>query len=197
MITNQTWASDDGTTDPNFDVVEELKELKNTKYWAYRDQALNIFNRPTFDAWKAQIDMEDEDKKILEAAGMKGEVFSALASLISPETVIPIGAAGGAAAKTIMAASKVVPPAALAKAFEELGEGIAKAAVKEILFQSSQKTRPLSESGKEVLVEPLKEAGRGYVEEAAKKKLMEIPEVKQAVEKLKDLIEQTWVTGGQ
>lgn len=197
MITNQTWASDDGTTDPNFDVVDELKKPENRKYWAYRDQALNIFNQATFKAWKDQIDMEEEDKQVLEAAGVKGEVFSALAELISPETFIPIGAAGGAAAKTIMAATKVVPPAVLAKAFEELGEETAKAAGREILFQLSQKTRPRSESLKAVLVDPAIEVAQGHLEDAAKKKLMENPEVKQKVKKFVDLIEQTWVNSGR
>ncbi|MBS1183762.1 MAG: hypothetical protein H6Q99_3642 [Proteobacteria bacterium] len=188
LFANQTWASDDGTIDPNFDVVEELKKLKDTKYWVYRDQALNIFNRPTFEAWKAQIDMEEEDKKVLEAAGVTGQIFGILASLVTPETFIPGGALAGGAVKGIMGASKVVPPAALVTAFEGLAEEIAKSGFQEAIFQATQETRSSSEVGKAFLSDPGRAVFIDHLSDKAKAKLLENPKTRRAVELFGDYI---------
>lgn len=193
MMSNHTWASDDGTTDPNFDVIEELKKPENARYRDYRDQALNIFNQAAFKAWKDQIDMEEEDKRVLEEAGVKGEVFSALASLISPETLLPGGVLTKGAVKSIMGASKAIPPAALVKAFEDLAEETLKAGFTEGIFQLSQQTRSGSEGANALLNAPLKEVVLGRLEDAARKKLMEKPEVKQAIKKFLDLMEKSWL----
>lgn len=182
LIANKTWASDDGTTDPNFDVVEELSKLKDSPYWAYRDQALNIFNRPAFEAWKAQIDMEEEDKKVLEASGVTGQVFGILASLATPETFIPGGVLAGGTVKTIMGASKVAPPAALVKAFENLVEETAKSGVQEAIFQASQETRSSGEVGKAFLSDPGRAVFVDHLSDKAKAKLLENPKTRRAVE---------------
>lgn len=58
VLAYKRWSSDDGSVDRTLDV---MKELKNTKYESYIDEALGIFNRKDLEAWKAQIDMQEED----------------------------------------------------------------------------------------------------------------------------------------
>jgi len=66
LQSNQTFGADDGTVDPGLDPIEDLK---GTEYWPYVDTALDIFNRKHLIAWKAQVDMEVEDRRTLEVAG--------------------------------------------------------------------------------------------------------------------------------
>lgn len=184
LITNQTWASDDGTTDPTLDVIDELR---GTKYEAYTNRALNIFNRPALEAWKAQIDMEMEDKRTLEAAGMTGQVFSLVASLVSPETLIPGGAVAKGLVKGIIGASKVVPPAALVKAFENLAGEISGAAFQAIL-QESQITSDPVDSQDAYITRPMRSVFIDHLSDKAKERLMKIPELKRAVELFGDFL---------
>lgn len=69
-----------------------LDEIKGTKYESRMPDAASIFNRPFFEAWKAQIDQEEQDRSTLDSAGWLGTGASAVAAILDLPTLLPGGA---------------------------------------------------------------------------------------------------------
>jgi len=177
LLAYKRWTSDDGSVDQNLDV---MKELKGTKYEPYIDEALGIFNRKDLEAWKAQIDMQEEDNQTIEAAGMTGQALSVLAGMVDPTLLIPVGGVAGAAAKAALRVGKFVPPEVLAKGVATLTEELADAGLQEAILQATQEGR----SARDGAVD----AAKGVLTDKAIEKLRETPEVKRALKTLEGLL---------
>lgn len=87
-------ASRDASTAERYlieDDFDAFEEIKGTRYEGQEDQFTDIFNRRAFEARKAQLDMEAEDRRALDAAGVWGDVASLGAAIASPEVLLPGG----------------------------------------------------------------------------------------------------------
>lgn len=119
------------------DGFNPLDEIRGTKYEARALDAAGIFNRPYFEAWKRQIDREEDDEKTLQSAGWLGTGASAVAAILDLPTLIPGGAvlrgAGGGISLARSAASVA------------LAGGVG-AAASEGALQATQQTRTTGES---------------------------------------------------
>lgn len=118
-----------------YDKDEEFspfEEIKGTKYEQYPDQVASIFNRKYFEAWKTQVDREEEDRKTIEAAGWGGTGASAVAAILDLPSLIPGGTAirGATKAGTI---ARMAGTTAIA--------GGVGAAASEAALQATQQTR--------------------------------------------------------
>lgn len=118
------------------DGFNPLEEIKGTAYEPYAEQAAGIFNRRYFEAWKAQVDQEQDDRRTLEAAGVMGMGTSAIAAILDLPTLIP----GGALART---AGKVSISRTAGSVAAAGGVG---AVVSEVGLQATQQTRTGTES---------------------------------------------------
>jgi hypothetical protein len=140
-------------------------EIAGTPYEPYFDRFADAMNRPAFNALKAQIDMETEDRRTLDAAGWWGTLASAAASLVSPTTLLP----GGPIVRGVRLGRSVLQIGVRAA----LAEGLAQTA-NEIALQSSQQTRPIEQSvlnvGAGVLLAGTIGAGAGAVFSRAERK---------------------------
>jgi hypothetical protein len=115
-----------------------FEEIKGTKYEQYPDQAANIFNRKYFEAWKTQIDREEEDRRTIEAAGWGGTGASAVAAILDLPSLIP----GGAVVRGATKASNIARMAGTTAIAGGVG-----AAASEASLQATQKTRTGLETG--------------------------------------------------
>lgn len=116
---------------------EIWSEIQGTKYESRADRFMPIFNRPAFEAMKSQVDMEDEDRRTVDAAGWYGTFGSVLAAGLDVPTLIP----GGALVREASIGATVIKSGLRTAAAGALG-----ASVSEIALQSTQQTRPLAES---------------------------------------------------
>lgn len=112
-------------------------ELQGTRYEQHWPRFAEVHNRVAFNALKSQIDMEDEDRRILHASGWAGMAASFGAAAFDVPSLLPGGAIvrgatlGGAAVRT---------------GLEAAAAGALGAGVSEIALQTSQETRPVTES---------------------------------------------------
>ncbi len=125
----------DRTPDPNFDAWESIK---GTRYEPYFDRFSDAQNRPHADAIKRQIDREEENRAIIEAAPLWQSMPLILgAAVLDPTILLPggafvRGARGGLS--VLRSALNVGTAAAGAVALQEVG------------LQATQQTRTLAES---------------------------------------------------
>lgn len=73
-----------------FDVLDHAM---GTKYENDLDEILKIHNRKAWEMWKAQNDKEEDDRRILDAAGIPGLIAQFGAGALSPTSLLPGGAA--------------------------------------------------------------------------------------------------------
>lgn len=126
----------DDAPDPEYDFT---KGVVGTKYESYIDRfATRTFNQHQQNAMMRQIDMEEEDRNTLRAAGWQGMLMSMGAGLFSPENLIPFGGEAYRGARIGLTASR------FAREFATVGA--LSAGVSELGLQSSQQIRPLSDS---------------------------------------------------
>jgi hypothetical protein len=89
MLANQTAGINPRAKEEGFN---PLDEIRGTSYEARSMEAAGIFNRRYFEAWKAQVDREEEDRRTVEAAGWLGTGASAIAAILDIPTLLPGGA---------------------------------------------------------------------------------------------------------
>ncbi len=118
-----------GERDDSFNVWEDIK---GTEYEPEFERFADVFNANDSASLKAQIDMERQDKRVLEASGWTGLALSAAASILDPTILIP----GGAAVRGTRIGYSTGKSAA------SVGTGAAAGtAVQEGFLQSTQDTR--------------------------------------------------------
>lgn len=128
--------ADNAALDPEYDFT---KGVIGTKYEPYLDRfAGQTFNADQQTALMRQIDMEEDDRNTLRAAGWGGVLAELGAGFLSPENFIPFG---GAAIHGITTAARV---GRFAREFATVGA--LSAGVSEIGLQASQQIRPGAES---------------------------------------------------
>lgn len=129
-------SSPDRTVDPTWNPLEAIRGT------AYERDHLQDFlgdqNESQTRARMAKIDAEEADRQTLAASGWAGTVASVGAGMLDPTMYLPIA---GEAAKGLGVART-----ALGTAARMAATGAASTAASEALLQSSQQTRPLSES---------------------------------------------------
>lgn len=114
-----------------------LSEIKGTKYESRAQEAASIFNRPYFEAWKAQVDQEEQDRNTLDSAGWLGTGASAVAAILDLPTLLPGG--------TVVAGARGGVSVARTAATTALAGGVAAAAAEGGL-QATQELRTGQES---------------------------------------------------
>ncbi|PIO96616.1 hypothetical protein [Pleomorphomonas carboxyditropha] len=127
---------------PTFD---PWKKAEGTIYAHYPKQLAGLFNEEAYNAWTAQIDQENEDGRLIAASGLKGKAMTAVAgffdvsSLFPAEKLFPFGRAGYKWAVSMFGRNG-------ARAMVGGARGATKAAIRELGLQSTQRTRPMSQS---------------------------------------------------
>ncbi|RWF71862.1 MAG: hypothetical protein EOQ34_13895, partial [Mesorhizobium sp.] len=137
MSANKLAGVDLATREDGFTGDAMWNELKGTPYEQHWDRFANVFNRTAFNAMKAQIDMETEDRRTVDSAGWWGTGASLLAGVVDLPSLIP----GGELAAGVSAGR-----AALTTGFRTAAAGALGASASELALQATQQTRPLSES---------------------------------------------------
>jgi hypothetical protein len=112
-------------------------EIQGTPYAEHWDRFSKVFNRPAFDAMKAQIDMETEDRRTLAASGWAGVASSFGAAVFDVPSLIP----GGALVRGATVGATVARSALSTATAGALGAGVS-----ELALQATQQSRPLEES---------------------------------------------------
>lgn len=120
--------------DEGFDL---FKELQGTPYSEHEDRFLDVFNRKAFEARKAQIDMETQDRRTLDAAGTWGFLSSLGAAVASPTIALP----GGTLYRGVKAGQAVAKSALSVGAASALAAGVSEAAL-----QQTQQLRTAGET---------------------------------------------------
>jgi hypothetical protein len=87
-MANQMIGADFDTIEPDFNPFDAAK---GTPYEAYPERLASIFNRKAFESFKAQVDMEEEDRRTLHAAGGWGVLAQIGAGVADPTILIPAG----------------------------------------------------------------------------------------------------------
>ena len=112
-------------------------EIAGTAYEQHWERFAEVFNRRALSALKAQIDMETEDRRTLDAGG-----FSAIAAQFGAAALdIPSLLPGGAVVRGVASGVRIGRTALSTGVAGALGAGAGEAAL-----QATQETRPLSES---------------------------------------------------
>ena len=113
------------------------KEIEGKAYADHWERFSEVFNRRAFNVLKSQIDMEQEDRRTLEAGGWGGIAASFGAALASPLTLLP----GGAIVRGATTGATIARTAMSTAAAGALAGGVS-----EVALQATQETRPFSES---------------------------------------------------
>lgn len=113
------------------------ERIKGTKYEPHWDRFAPLQNSVAFNAMQSQIDMETEDRRNVDSAGWLGTAFSGAASIVDVPTLVP-----GGEAVTGVRLGRAVVQTGLRTAIA----GGLSATASEIALQSTQQTRPLSDS---------------------------------------------------
>ncbi|MEO5755832.1 MAG: hypothetical protein ABIQ51_03145 [Mesorhizobium sp.] len=116
---------------------EAFASIKGTKYEQHADRFAPIFNRAGLAAMKSQIDMEDQDRRVLAAGGWASTIASFGASVVDLPSLVP----GGGLVDSVRGGVAVGRTALRTAALGALGAGAS-----EIALQASQQTRPLADS---------------------------------------------------
>lgn len=116
---------------------EIWNDIRGTRYEQAWDRFARVHNRTGVAALKSQIDMEDEDRRIVESAGWLGTAATFGAAIFDVPSLLP----GGAVVRGATAGATIARTAVSTGIAGALAAGTA-----EIALQQSQQTRPLSES---------------------------------------------------
>lgn len=120
--------------DPNWHTWNSLQGTKYADRW---DDFQGIFNKQDFEARKAQVDLEDNDRKTMAQSGLMGTVAGITAGITDLPSLIPVaGELNGA--RTAANVGK-----AFVRGAGSVGAGVA---VQEAALQGSQATRTAGES---------------------------------------------------
>jgi hypothetical protein len=76
--------------DPEFNLRKSLEAEKNPLYLDNWQSFHNVFNQKDFDLTKAQIDMEQEDRRKIEAGGWLGVVGGVAGGILDPTLLLPV-----------------------------------------------------------------------------------------------------------
>lgn len=112
-------------------------EINGTPYEQHWDRFAGVFNRPAFTALKSQIDMEQEDRRILDAGGLTAVGAQFGVSLFDWPSLLP----GGALVKGATTGATIARTAVSTGLAGAFGAGVS-----EIALQATQQTRPIAES---------------------------------------------------
>ena len=126
--------TDTNEPEPGFNAWESIRGTKYERHW---QSFVEVNNSRRALALRAQIDMEEEDRKTLDAAGWMGTFAQMGAGVLDPTVLLP----GGGAVRTAKGGFDVVRSALLGGA--AIGAGVA---AQEGILQATQETRPLVES---------------------------------------------------
>ncbi|MER8511673.1 hypothetical protein NKH47_01785 [Mesorhizobium sp. M1060] len=137
MSSNKMAGVDTATREDGFTGDVMWKELQGTRYEQTWDRFAKVHNRIAFNALKSQIDMEDEDRRNLDAGGWTATAAGFGASLFDLPTLIP----GGEFVTGVRIGRAALMTGARTAVAGALGAGAS-----ELALQASQQTRPLSES---------------------------------------------------
>lgn len=135
-LASEVWdmsSADYNRVDPQFNITPEMLD----GYEEYQDKLLDTFNQDAFDAVRADIDREREDRALVDSAGFLGNVTDVVAGIASPTTVIPGGAFVRAGAAGFSVARSAVSVG--------LASGIG-ASLQEAGLQATRQTRTAEES---------------------------------------------------
>lgn len=133
-LSNRMIGADLDTVDPDFDPFEAAK---GTQYEQYPERLAQLYNRRAYDAFTSQVDMEIEDRRTLDAAGVWGIVAQIGAGVVDPTILIPAG--------SLIRSGKV--GYSVARSAAAVGAGTAAGvAVQEGALQATQETRTAAES---------------------------------------------------
>lgn len=115
-----------------------IEAIRGTKYERdHLEDALNIRSPEEMQDWKARIDQEEADKRVLHDAGGWGVAAGILAGTIDPLIFLPVGGA----VKSVQGGYSVARSAAVTGAAAALQTGVS-----ELALQAAQETRTASES---------------------------------------------------
>lgn len=113
------------------------KDIEGTRYEPHWGRFAGVFNRRGTEAMKAQIDMEMEDRRTLDAAGGWGMAASFGAAMLDLPSLIP----GGTIVRGAATGARIGRAAISAGGAAALAAGVS-----EYALQATQETRPLAES---------------------------------------------------
>lgn len=125
---------DFGEEDPNFNV---WASIEGTPYEGHWNAFTDARSSGQVEFIKARIDQEIDDRKTLEASGASGMLIGMAAGLVDPTVLLP----GGALVRSTKGGFTVIKTAGVVGGYAALGTGI-----QELGLQSTQETRPLSQS---------------------------------------------------
>lgn len=123
--------------DPSFDPFAENKKRLGKEDIDTDRLFVDVFNKPAYDARWAEIEKEREDRRILDSAGVAGDLMSLGASIVDLPTLIP----GGAVVRGARLGETALKGAVSIGAASAAG-----AAVSEAGLQATQSTRPVEQS---------------------------------------------------
>ncbi len=112
-------------------------EIQGTRYEPHWERFADVFNRKAFTALKGQIDMEQEDRRILDAGGLTSIAAQFGAAVVDLPSLIP----GGALVRGATTGATIARSAVSTGIAGALGAGVS-----ELALQATQETRPLAES---------------------------------------------------
>lgn len=136
-VSNKMAGIDAASTEDGFTGDVIWKEIAGTRYEQAWDRFARVHNRTAFQALKAQIDMEDEDRRTVEAAGWLGTAATFGAAILDVPTLLP----GGAVVR-----SASVGRTALRTGINTGIAGGLAGGVAEVALQQAQQTRTAQES---------------------------------------------------
>ncbi|MBA8910143.1 hypothetical protein [Aminobacter ciceronei] len=134
---NNKMAGIDRATRDGLTGEEVWSEIQGTPYEQHWDRLAGVFNRRAFTALKSQIDMEREDRRILDAGGWTAVGAQFGVSLFDWPSLLP----GGALVKGATTGATIARTAVSTGLAGALGAGVS-----EFALQATQETRPLEES---------------------------------------------------
>ena len=136
-LNNKMAGIDRATREDGFTGEVLWGEIQGTRYERHWPRFTDVFNRKAFTALKSQIDMEDEDRRILDAGGLTAVAAQFGASVLDLPSLIP----GGALVRGATTGATIARSAISTGIAGALGAGVS-----ELALQATQETRPLSES---------------------------------------------------
>lgn len=126
------------TKTPDGMTGEEMwKEVEGTRYEREWDRIARVHNRVGLQAMKSQIDMEDEDRRIVDSAGWLGTAATFGAAVLDAPSLLP----GGSVVRSASTGATI-----LRSALQTGAAGALAAGVSELALQQSQQTRTPMES---------------------------------------------------
>lgn len=136
-LNNKMAGVDRATSEDGFSGDVLWSEIQGTRYEPHWERFADVFNRRAFNALKSQIDMEQEDRRILDAGGLTSIAAQFGASVLDVPSLLP----GGALVRGATTGATIARSAVSTGIAGALGAGVS-----EVALQATQETRPLAES---------------------------------------------------